>query len=174
MKYSSLVPWNLLQRLFYCFSCSLIGQSWIISEVEWNVVFRHFSRHICSTVAETIGVTNYAASFGAKKCSENQIWSYWDDARSAESTIRFCHFSCYKYSSAYVFIKMWYISRYTGLTTSFSQSAVSGWKWYFVGCSFSNGRSSTVITKRWEYFLSHYRLHVWVTIQKTKEKEKQK
>ena len=29
-----------------------------------------FSRHICSTVAETIGVTNYAASFGAKKCSE--------------------------------------------------------------------------------------------------------
>ena len=26
-----------------------------------------FSRHICSTVAETIGVTNYAASFGAKK-----------------------------------------------------------------------------------------------------------
>ena len=25
-----------------------------------------FSLHICSTVAETIGVTNYAASFGAK------------------------------------------------------------------------------------------------------------
>ena len=25
-----------------------------------------FSRHICSTVAETIDVTNYAASFGAK------------------------------------------------------------------------------------------------------------
>ena len=34
-----------------------------------------FSRHICSTVAETIGVINYAASFGAKKCSENHIWS---------------------------------------------------------------------------------------------------
>ena len=32
-----------------------------------------FSRHICSTVAETIGMTNYAASFGAKKCSENHI-----------------------------------------------------------------------------------------------------
>ena len=32
-----------------------------------------FSRHICSTVAETIGVTNYAACFGAKKCSENHI-----------------------------------------------------------------------------------------------------
>ena len=26
-----------------------------------------FSRRICSTVAETIGVTNYAASFGVKK-----------------------------------------------------------------------------------------------------------
>ena len=32
-----------------------------------------FSLHICSTVAETIGVTNYAASFGAKKCLENPI-----------------------------------------------------------------------------------------------------
>ena len=32
-----------------------------------------FLRHICSTVAETIGVTNYSASFGAKKCSENHI-----------------------------------------------------------------------------------------------------
>ena len=32
-----------------------------------------FSGHICSTVAETTGVTNYAASFGAKKCSENDI-----------------------------------------------------------------------------------------------------
>ena len=32
-----------------------------------------FPRHICSTVAEIIGVTNYAASFGAKKCSENHI-----------------------------------------------------------------------------------------------------
>ena len=32
-----------------------------------------FSRYICSTVAETIGVTNYAARFGTKKCSENHI-----------------------------------------------------------------------------------------------------
>ena len=32
-----------------------------------------FSRHICSTVAKAIGVTNYAASFGAKKCSEYHI-----------------------------------------------------------------------------------------------------
>ena len=33
------------------------------------------SRHICSTVTETIRVTNYATSFGAKKCSENQVRS---------------------------------------------------------------------------------------------------
>ena len=46
-----------------------------------------FSRHFCSTVAKTIGVTNYAASFGAKKCSENHIWSCWDDSRSMEPTI---------------------------------------------------------------------------------------
>ena len=45
-----------------------------------------FSRHFCSTVAETIGVTNHAASFGAKKCSENHIWSCWDDSRSMEPT----------------------------------------------------------------------------------------
>ena len=32
-----------------------------------------FSRHIFSTVAETIDVTNYSASFDAKKCSENHI-----------------------------------------------------------------------------------------------------
>ena len=30
-------------------------------------VFRHFSRHSCSTIAESIGLTNYAASFDAKK-----------------------------------------------------------------------------------------------------------
>ena len=45
-----------------------------------------FSRHICSTLAETIAATNYAASFGAKKCSENYIWSCWDDAWSVELT----------------------------------------------------------------------------------------
>ena len=45
--------------------------------------FSHiFSLDICSTVAET----NYAASFGAKKCSENHIWSFWDDARFVEPT----------------------------------------------------------------------------------------
>ena len=47
------------------------------------------SRHFCSTVAETIGLTNYAARFGAKKCSENHIWSCWDDSRSMEPTICF-------------------------------------------------------------------------------------
>ena len=32
----------------------LIGQSQIISEVESNVLFGHFPRHICGTVIETI------------------------------------------------------------------------------------------------------------------------
>ena len=32
-----------------------------------------FSRHVCVTVAETIDAINYAASFEAKKCSENHI-----------------------------------------------------------------------------------------------------
>ena len=47
-----------------------------------------FSRHFCSTVAETIGLTNYAASFGAKKCSElakfeaaEMILSPWNQQR---------------------------------------------------------------------------------------------
>ena len=51
-------------------------------------LFRHFSRHFCSTVAETIGVTINPASFGAKKCSENHIWSCWDDSWSMEPTIQ--------------------------------------------------------------------------------------
>ena len=75
-------------KVFYCFSCSLIGWSRIILKVEWKFGFSDiFSRHICSTIAETIGVTNYAARFGAKKCSENHNWSCWDDARSVEPTI---------------------------------------------------------------------------------------
>ena len=45
-----------------------------------------FSRHFCSIVAETIGVTINPASFGAKKCSENHIWSCWDDSRFMEPT----------------------------------------------------------------------------------------
>ena len=38
--------WKLLRRLIYCFSCSLIGWSWIISKVEWDVVFQTFFRAI--------------------------------------------------------------------------------------------------------------------------------
>ena len=45
-----------------------------------------FSHHICSAVTETIRVTNYATSFGAKKCSENQVRSCWDDSWSVEPT----------------------------------------------------------------------------------------
>ena len=53
--------------LFFLFS------NWL----KWNrtCFFGHFSRHICNTVTKTIRVTNYAASFGAKKCSENQVRS---------------------------------------------------------------------------------------------------
>ena len=35
------------------------------TECGFSDIFLH---HICSTVAEIIGMTNYAASFGAKKC----------------------------------------------------------------------------------------------------------
>ena len=45
-----------------------------------------FSRHICSAVTETIRVTNYATSFGATKCSENRVWSCWNDFWSVEPT----------------------------------------------------------------------------------------
>ena len=41
-NWNLLVPWKLLQRLFYCFSCSLIGWSWIISKVQWNLCFQTF------------------------------------------------------------------------------------------------------------------------------------
>ena len=45
-----------------------------------------FSCHICSTIAETIGVTTTQQIFGVKKCLENHIWSCWDDSRSMEPT----------------------------------------------------------------------------------------
>ena len=32
-----------------------------------------FSRHICSTIAKTISVTNYAAGFGAKNVQETTL-----------------------------------------------------------------------------------------------------
>ena len=56
------------------------------SRIE-RVFFGHFSRHICSAVTETIRVTNYATSFGAKKYSDNQVWSCWEDSWSVEPTI---------------------------------------------------------------------------------------
>ena len=68
-----LVPW----KLFKGFSLVFLLPDWLKlnhfksrMECDFSDIF---SRHICSTVAETIGVTNYAASFGAKKCSENHI-----------------------------------------------------------------------------------------------------
>ena len=39
-------------------------------ECGFSDIFLH---HICFTLAETIGVTNYAASFGRIKSSENHI-----------------------------------------------------------------------------------------------------
>ena len=68
-----LVPWKLLQRLFYFFLLpDWLKLNHLKSRMECGFS-DIFSRHICFTEAETIGVTNYAASFGAKKCSENHI-----------------------------------------------------------------------------------------------------
>ena len=66
VEFYLLVPWRLLQRLFYCFSATWLAK--VESSQKSNGIWflRHFSRHICSTVAETIRVTNYTASFGAK------------------------------------------------------------------------------------------------------------
>ena len=72
---SLLVPRKLLQR----FSVVFLYSDWL----KWNHLRSRtelgfldiFSRHICSAVTETIRVTNYATSFGAKKCSENQVRS---------------------------------------------------------------------------------------------------
>ena len=47
----------------------------------------NFSRHIRNAVTEAIRVTNCATSFGAKKCSEDQVWSWWDHSWSVEPTI---------------------------------------------------------------------------------------
>ena len=62
-----LVPWKLLQRLFYCFSCSPDWLKLNHLKNRMDCSFSDiFSCHICSTVAETIAVTNYVASFGTK------------------------------------------------------------------------------------------------------------
>ena len=59
-----LVPRKLLQRLFYCFPAPWLAKVESSQKLNRMWFFRHFSRPICSTVAETIGVTNNAASFG--------------------------------------------------------------------------------------------------------------
>ena len=51
--------------LFFLFS------DWLKSNRNWFLGI--FSRHICSAETKTIRVTNCATSFGAKKCSENQV-----------------------------------------------------------------------------------------------------
>ena len=66
-NWNLLVPWKLLQRLFYCFPAPRLAKVESSQKSNGIYVFRHFSRHICSTIAESIGLTNYAASFDAKK-----------------------------------------------------------------------------------------------------------
>ena len=44
-----------------------------LNHLKSRVFQTFFSRHICFTVAETIGVTNCAASFGGKKISETSF-----------------------------------------------------------------------------------------------------
>ena len=57
--------------LFFLFS------DWLTSSHLKSRIERGFldilSRHICNAVTATIPVTNYATSFGAKVCSENQV-----------------------------------------------------------------------------------------------------
>ena len=63
-----LVLWKLLQRLALLLFFLLpdwLKLNHLKSRMECGFS-DIFSRHIYSTVAETIGVTNYAASFGAK------------------------------------------------------------------------------------------------------------
>ena len=69
-----LVPRKLLPRVFLSF---FLFSDWLKSNHLRSRIERGFldifSRHICSAVTETIRMTNYATSFGAKKCSENQV-----------------------------------------------------------------------------------------------------
>ena len=62
---------------FKGFSIAFLFSDWLKSNHLRSHIKRGFSdifsRHICSTVTKTIRVTSYAASFGAKKCSENQV-----------------------------------------------------------------------------------------------------
>ena len=73
LDYLLLLPWKLFQRLFYCFLLpDWLKLDHLKSRMECGFS-DIFSCHICSTVADTIGVTNSQASFGAKRCSENHI-----------------------------------------------------------------------------------------------------
>ena len=60
-------------RLFFLFS-DWLKYNHLKSRIERGFL-DIFSRHICSFVTETIRVTNYYTSFGAKKCSENYVRS---------------------------------------------------------------------------------------------------
>ena len=76
------------ESFFKCFLLFFLFSDWLKSNhlksrIEGGFL-DIFSCHICSAVTETIGVTNYATSFGAKKCSENQGRSCWDDSWSVE------------------------------------------------------------------------------------------
>ena len=64
---------------------SIVFPIFWLAKVESNVVILDiFSPHICSSVTETIQVTSCATSFGAKKCSENQVRSCWDNSWSVK------------------------------------------------------------------------------------------
>ena len=51
--------------LFFLFS------DWLKSDQTW--FFEHFLRHICSAVTETIRVTNFATSFGARNIQKTKF-----------------------------------------------------------------------------------------------------
>ena len=66
-----LVPWKRFQKSFFIV---FLLPDWLKlnhlksrMECGFSDIFSH---HICSTVAQTIGVTNYAASFGAKNAQK--------------------------------------------------------------------------------------------------------
>ena len=69
-----LIPWKLPQKAFLLF---FLLPDWLkLNHLKSRIECGFsdiLSLHVSSTVAETIGVRNYAASFGAKKCSENHI-----------------------------------------------------------------------------------------------------
>ena len=69
---STEAPW----RVFLLFSCFLIAKVESSQKSNRTCFLDIFSRHICSSITKTMRVTNYATSFGATKCSENQVRSW--------------------------------------------------------------------------------------------------